>query len=35
MLDGKEENGQPDHFKIMRTLEIIANLACAGNDNEI
>jgi len=35
MLDGEEENGQQDHFKMTRTLEIIAKLAYAGNDNRI
>ncbi|CAF3382676.1 unnamed protein product [Rotaria sp. Silwood1] len=31
MLDGNEENGQQDRFKIMPVLEIIANLAYVEN----
>ncbi|CAF3391643.1 unnamed protein product [Rotaria sp. Silwood1] len=33
MLNGNEDNGQQDRLKIIRSLEIIANLAHAGNDN--
>lgn len=35
MLNGNEDNGQQDRLKIIRALEIIANLAHAGNDNGI
>ncbi|CAF4125732.1 unnamed protein product [Rotaria sp. Silwood2] len=35
MLNGNENNGQEDRLKIIRALEIIANLAQAGNDNGI
>jgi AT-rich interactive domain-containing protein 2 len=37
MLNGNDEddNHQQDRFKIIRALEIIANLAHAGNDNAI
>jgi AT-rich interactive domain-containing protein 2 len=33
MLNGDENNQQQDRFKIIRALEIISNLARAGNDN--
>ncbi|CAF3709859.1 unnamed protein product [Rotaria sordida] len=35
MLNGNENNGQQDRLKIIRALEIIANLSQAGNDNGI
>ncbi|UJR10745.1 hypothetical protein I4U23_014933 [Adineta vaga] len=35
MLDGNEDNEQEDRLKIIRALEIIANLAHAGSDNGI
>ncbi|CAF0944579.1 unnamed protein product [Adineta ricciae] len=35
MLNGNEDNEQEDRLKIIRGLEIIANLAHAGNDNGI
>jgi hypothetical protein len=35
MLNGDEDNQQQDRFKIIRALEIISNLAQAGNDNAI
>jgi hypothetical protein len=35
MLNGNEDNEQEDRLKIIRALEIIANLAHAGNDNGI
>jgi AT-rich interactive domain-containing protein 2 len=35
MLNGDEESEQQDRLRIIRALEIIANLAHAGNDNGI
>ncbi|CAF4254621.1 unnamed protein product, partial [Adineta steineri] len=35
MLNGDDDDKQQDRLKIIRALEIIANLAHAGNDNEI
>jgi hypothetical protein len=35
MLNGDDEQQQQDRFKIIRALEIISNLAHAGNDNGI
>jgi AT-rich interactive domain-containing protein 2 len=35
ILNGNENNQQQDRFKIIRALEILSNLAHAGNDNGI